>query len=80
MLHKCKARKEELQEVWMQLISDVGKDRKQKEKGAAEDEMAGWHHWLNGHESEIVKDRGAWCAAVLGVTKSQTRLAAEQQQ
>ena len=23
---------------------------------------------------EIVKDRGAWCAAVYGVTKSQTRL------
>ena len=24
----------------------------QKEKGAAEDEMVGWHHWLNGHEFE----------------------------
>ena len=24
----------------------------QEEKGTAEDEMAGWHHWLNGHESE----------------------------
>ena len=35
---------EELQEVWMQLVSDVGKDGKQKEKGAAGDEMAGWHH------------------------------------
>ena len=35
---------EELQEVWMQLVSDVGKDEKQKEKGAAGDEMAGWHH------------------------------------
>ena len=23
---------------------------KAKEKGATEDEMAGWHHWLNGHE------------------------------
>ena len=22
------------------------------EKGMTEDEMAGWHHWLNGHESE----------------------------
>ena len=25
---------------------------RQKEKRAAEDEMVGWHHWLNGHESE----------------------------
>ena len=26
--------------------------QRQKEKGAAEDEMVGWHHWLNGHDSE----------------------------
>ena len=38
MLHKCKVRMEEVQEVWMQLIPDVGKDRRQKEKGAVEDE------------------------------------------
>ena len=24
----------------------------QEEKGMTEDEMAGWHHWLDGHESE----------------------------
>ena len=24
----------------------------QEEKGMTEDEMAGWHHWLNGRESE----------------------------
>ena len=24
----------------------------QKEKGPTEDEMAGWHHGLDGHESE----------------------------
>ena len=29
----------------------AGKDRGQK-KGAAEDEMVGWLHWLNGHECE----------------------------
>ena len=23
-----------------------------REKGTTEDEMAGWHHWLDGHESE----------------------------
>ena len=28
----------------------IGKDRRQEEKGMTEDEMAGWHHWLNGHE------------------------------
>ena len=29
---------------------DAGKDWGQEEKGMTEDEMAGWHHWLNGHE------------------------------
>ena len=32
--------------------SDAGMDWGQEEKGTTEDEMAGWHHWLNGHESE----------------------------
>ena len=31
---------------------DAGKDWRQEEKGTTEDEMAGWHHWLNGHEAE----------------------------
>ena len=31
---------------------DAGKDRRQEEKGTTEDEMVGWHHWLNGHEFE----------------------------
>ena len=31
---------------------DAGRDWGQEEKGMAEDEMAGWHHRLNGHESE----------------------------
>ena len=31
---------------------DAGKDRRQEEKGMTEDEMIGWHHWLNGHEFE----------------------------
>ena len=30
----------------------AGKDWGQKEKGAIEDEMVGWHHQLNGHEFE----------------------------
>ena len=28
---------------------DAGKDWGQEEKGTIEDEMAGWHHWLDGH-------------------------------
>ena len=31
---------------------DAGKDWRQEEKGMTEDEMVGWHHWLNGHELE----------------------------
>ena len=31
---------------------DAGKDWRQYEKGTTEDEMVGWHHWLNGHEFE----------------------------
>ena len=31
---------------------DAGKDWGREEKGATEEEMVGWHHWLNGHEFE----------------------------
>ena len=31
---------------------DAGKDWRQKEKGMTEDKIVGWHHHLNGHESE----------------------------
>ena len=34
--------------------SDAGRDWGQEEKGMTEDEMAGWHHGLNGHESEPI--------------------------
>ena len=33
-------------DIWKD--ADAGKDRGQ-EKGTTEDEMVGWHHWLNGH-------------------------------
>ena len=31
---------------------DAGKDWRQEEKETTEDEMVGWHHWLDGHEFE----------------------------
>ena len=38
-----------------------------------EDEMVGWHHRLNGLESEqaprVGEGQEAWCAAILGVAK-----------
>ena len=44
-----------LPDVKSQLIGkdpDDGEDWGQEEKGTTEDEMAGWHHWLNEHEFE----------------------------
>ena len=32
--------------------SDAGRDWGQEQKETTEDEIAGWHHWLNGRESE----------------------------
>ena len=31
---------------------DAGRDWEQEEKGTTEDEVAGWHHQLDGHEFE----------------------------
>ena len=36
--------------IWK--VSDAGKDWGQEEKGVTDDEMVGWHHWMNGHEFE----------------------------
>ena len=45
--------------------SDAGRDWGQEEKGTTEDEMTGWHHRLDGRESEwsreLVMDREACC-------------------
>ena len=58
--------------------SDAGRGLGQEEKGTTEDEMAGWHHRLNGRESEwtlgVGDGQGAWRAAIHGVAKSRTRL------
>ena len=32
--------------------TDAGKDWRWEEKGTTENEMVGWHYWLNGHEFE----------------------------
>ena len=56
---------------------DARKDWKEEE-GSTEDEMVEWHYWpVNMSLSElrdIVNNRGAWHAAVHGVTKGQTQL------
>jgi len=40
--------------------------------------VAGWHHWVDGHEFEwtpgVGDGQGGWCAAIHGVTKNQTWL------
>ena len=60
--------------------TDAGRDWGQEEKGTTEDEMAEWHHRLDGREMdvslselrELVMDREAWRAVIHGVTKSRT--------
>ena len=37
--------------------SDAGRDWGQEEKGTTEDEMAGWHHWLDGR---VWVNSGSW--------------------
>jgi len=37
---------------------DAGKDRRQDQKGTTEEELVGWHHWLNGHEFEQALEDG----------------------
>ena len=58
--------------------SDAGRDWGQEEKGTTEDEMAGWHHGLDGREFEwtpgVGDGQGGLACVIHGVAKSQTRL------
>ena len=58
--------------------SDAGRDWGQEEKGTTEDEMAGWHHWLDGREFEWIlgvdDGQGGLACWIHGVAKSWTRL------
>ena len=59
--------------------SDAGRDWGREEKGTTEDEMAGWHHCLDGCESQWTLEvgdgqGGLACAVIHGVAKSRTRL------
>ena len=64
---------------------DAGKDWGQEEKGMTEDEMIGWHHWLNEHEFEQTLRDGEGQGSLMcysqvhGVAKSWTQLNEQQQ-
>ena len=59
--------------------SDAGRDWGQEEKGTTEDQTAGWHHWLDGRESEWTPGVGdgqgdlaccdSWCHKELDTTE-----------
>ena len=58
---------------------DAGEDWRQEENRMTEDEMVGWHHWLNGHD--WVNQSGSWwwtgkagMLQSIGVTNIWTRL------
>ena len=56
---------------------DAGKDWGQEEKGTSEDEVVGWHHWLDGQEFEQalgvgVVQGGLVCCSPWGCKESDT--------
>ena len=55
---------------------DAGKDWRQEEKETTENEVVGWHHWLNGHEFEQTKgdSGGQRCLAVYGIVEGWAQL------
>ena len=62
---------------------DTGKDWRQEEKGMTEDEVVGWHHWLNGYEFEQAPGDGEGQGSLMCFIGSQRvgyNWATEQQQ
>ena len=57
--------------------TDAAKHWGQEKKGVIEDEVCGWHRWLNGHEFEQTLGDGegqaSWRGAVHEVSKNQTQ-------
>ena len=53
---------------------DAGKDWRKEQNGVTEDEMVGWHHWLDGREFEQIPGvgdrRGSQVYAVQWVAES----------
>ena len=56
----------------------LGKVEGRRSRGMTEDEMVGWHHWLDGHEFEqalgVGDGQGTLACCSPWVAKSQTRL------
>ena len=57
--------------------TDAGKDGRQEERGMTEVEMGGWHHRLDGHESEqtlgdIERQESLVCCSPRGSKESDT--------
>ena len=59
--------------------SDAGKDWGQEEKWVTEDEMVGWHHWLNGYEFEQTPGKSDMLQS-MGLQRVEHKLATAQQQ
>ena len=63
---------------------DAGKDWGQEGKGMEEDEMVGWHHWINEHECEQIpedsKGQGSLVCYNSWDCRVRQNLATEQQQ
>ena len=62
--------------------SHAGRDWGQEEKETTEDEMAGWHHQLNGHEFEqtLGDSEGQGSLASMGSQRVRHNLVTEQEQ
>ena len=59
---------------------NAGKDWVLKENGATEDDIGGWHHWLNEHEFEQTLGGSEGMLFLMGLQRVRYNLASEQQQ